>query len=97
MVGYRNEIGKRAIPSGILSGIPMVGYRNHAFAHWRWKSILSGIPMVGYRNYKTLADATEKHFIRHSDGGVSEQHWLNGVKPSNFIRHSDGGVSELTL
>ncbi len=39
--------------------------------------------MVGYRNGTS--------FIRHSDGGVSE----NNIR--KFIRHSDGGVSEHEL
>ena len=34
---------------------------------------LSGIPMVGYRNIDALDAHTAGDFIRHSDGGVSEQ------------------------
>ena len=33
---------------------------------------LSGIPMVGYRNTCEGLRATNREFIRHSDGGVSE-------------------------
>ena len=35
---------------------------------------LSGIPMVGYRNKKASIASCHVEFIRHSDGGVSEQH-----------------------
>ena len=39
--------------------------------------------------------AAADEFIKHSDGGVSEQTGT-GLRPrGQFIKHSDGGVSEL--